>query len=122
VTIVAAETFTTAHIAVTALITGVLAFVGALLILRRRAPLVESVAIGVLSTLAVFLWRKSANMPQLNTDGLQGFSADDFLAPTITLVVLTVYAAIRQPANMRAFARACAVAVIAVFVVNVVTI
>lgn len=121
-TIAAAEVFTTAHIALTALITGVLSFAGALIIFRRNTRLIESVAIGILSAAAVFLWRKAANMPQLNSDGLQGFSADDFLAPMITFTALAVYAAIRQPANLRGFARASALAVLVAFVVNVVTI
>jgi hypothetical protein len=39
---------------------------------------------------AVFLLRKSENMAQLNNDGLSGFSADDWLAPTVTWVALAV--------------------------------
>ena len=60
-----AAVFTTSHIAATAAITGGFALVGALLILGRRGGVADGVAIGVLSALAVFLWRKSANMPQL---------------------------------------------------------
>jgi len=66
-------------------------------VLGRRSGLLESLAIGVLAAAAVFLWRKSANMPQLNTDGLQGFSANDWLAPVITFVVLSLYGAVRRP-------------------------
>jgi hypothetical protein len=36
----------------------------------RRPELTDSVAIGLLTAAAVFLWRKSANQSQLNTDGL----------------------------------------------------
>jgi hypothetical protein len=61
-------------------------------------------------------------MPQLNTDGLNGFSANDWLAPTITSVVLALYAALRQPTNLPRFARAGALAVLVAFFVNVVTI
>jgi hypothetical protein len=117
-----AGTFTTSHIAVTAGITGVLALIGCLVLLGRRSGLAESLAIGILATAAVFLWRKSANMPQLNTDGLNGFSANDWLAPTITFVVLSLYKTVRRPGNDRRFGQALALSVLAAFVVNVVTI
>jgi hypothetical protein len=117
-----AGVFTTSHIAATAAITGGLSFVVAVLVLGRHTGLVESLAIGLLAAATVFLWRKSANMPQLNTDGLNGFSANDWLAPTITFVVLALYAALRQPTNLPRFARAGALAVLVAFFVNVVTI
>ena len=87
-----------------------------------RHGLAESVAVAVLAAGAVFLWRKSANMPQLNNDGLSPFSANDWLAPTLTYVVLGMYASVRRPGNDRRFAQARALAVLAAFVVNVVTI
>jgi hypothetical protein len=117
-----AGTFTTAHIAATAAITGVVALLAAMLVLGRRRALVESLAIAVLAAGAVFLWRKSANMPQLNNDGLSPFSANDWLAPTLTYVVLGVYASVRRPGNDRRFAQARALAVLAAFVVNVLAI
>jgi hypothetical protein len=117
-----AGVFTTSHIAVTAAITGVIALVAAFFVLGRRSGLAESLALGVLAAAAVFLWRKSANMPQLNNDGLQGFSANDWLAPAITFVVLSIYGAVRRPGNERRFAQACALAVLAAFAVNVITI
>jgi hypothetical protein len=120
--IATAATFSTAHIAATAAITGAVALVGGLLVLGRGRGLAESVAIAVLSTGAVFLWRKSANMPQLNNDGLSPFSANDWLAPTLTYVVLGMYASVRRPGNERRFAQARALAVLAAFVVNVVAI
>jgi hypothetical protein len=120
--IATAAIFSTAHIAATAAITGAVALVVSLLVLGRRRGLVESVAIAVLSAGAVFLWRKSANMPQLNNDGLSPFSANDWLAPTLTYVVLGLYASVRRPGNERRFAQARALAVVAAFVVNVVTI
>ena len=120
--IATAAIFTTAHIAVTAAITGAVALVAGVLLLGRRRGLAESVAIAVLSAGAVFLWRKSANMPQLNNDGLSPFSANDWLAPTLTYVVLGMYASVRRPSNDRRFAQARALAVLAAFVVNVVTI
>jgi hypothetical protein len=114
--------FGTAHIAVTAAITGAFALVASVLVLGRRRGLVESVAIAILSVGAVFLWRKSANMPQLNDDGLSPFSANDWLAPVVTYVVLGMYASVRRPGNDRRFAQARTLAVLAAFVVNVVTI
>ena len=121
--IATAAIFSTAHIAATAAITGAVALVGGFLVLGRRGRgLAESVAIAVLSTGAVFLWRKSANMPQLNNDGLSPFSANDWLAPTLTYVVLGMYASVRRPGNERRFAQARALAVLAAFVVNVVAI
>jgi hypothetical protein len=38
-------------------------------------------AVASLSAASVLLWRLSANMPQLNSDGLNGFSANDWAAP-----------------------------------------
>lgn len=117
-----AATFTTAHIAATAAITGAVALVAGVLVLGRRRGLPESVVIAVLAAGAVFLWRKSANMPQLNNDGLSPFSANDWLAPMLTYVVLGMYATVRRPSNDRRFAQARALAVLAAFAVNVVTI
>jgi hypothetical protein len=123
VLVASAEVFTTGHIAVTAAISGLVAFVGALLLLGgRRGAWVESGTVAVLTAAAVFLWRKSANMPQLNTDGLRAFSANDWLAPTVTLAFLIVYKKIRQPGNNRGFDHAVAFATVAALIVNVVTI
>jgi hypothetical protein len=120
--IATAAIFSTAHIATTALITGGVALLAGLLVLGRRRGLAESVVIAILAAGAVFLWRKSANMPQLNNDGLSPFSANDWLAPTLTYVLLGMYAAVRRPSNERRFAQARALAVLAAFIVNVVTI
>jgi hypothetical protein len=114
--------FTTVHIAATAAITGAVALVAGVLVLGRRRGLAESVAIAILSAGAVFLWRKSANMPQLNNDGLPPFSANDWLAPMLTYVVLGMYAAVRPTSNDRRLAQARALAVLGAFIVNVITI
>ena len=45
-------------------------------------------------------------MPQLNDDGLSGFSANDWLAPTVTYVVLGVYGAVRAPTEPRRYQQA----------------
>ena len=121
--LIAATGFSTIHIATTAGITGVLTLVASFLVLGRSRPAVlDSVVIAVLAAVAVFLWRKSANMPQLNNDGLPPFSANDWLAPMLTYVVLSMYASVRRPTIHRRFALAQALAVLAAFVVNVVTI
>ena len=121
-TVMAAETFTTAHIVVTAAITGALALAGAVLVTRRREALPESVLIGILAAVIVFLWRRSANMPQLNRDGLQGFSANDWLAPVAVWAALGVQKAFRRSGADRQLDQARALAVVVALVVNVVTI
>jgi hypothetical protein len=114
--------FATSHIAVTAVITGAIALAGAVSLLGRRSGLVDAVAIAILSAATVFLWRKSANMPQLNDDGLPPFSANDWLAPVLTYVVLSMYATMRRTSNDRRLALARTFAVLAAFAVNVITI
>ena len=119
----AAEIFTTSHIAATALISGGATFLAALVIIRRNGSgLTESVAIGLLTAAAVFLWRTSANLPQLNTDGLHGFSANDWLAPTLTFVWLSLYRLLRTPNDRSRYERALVAATIISFAVNVITI
>src|SRR3954452_22335913 len=117
----AASTFSAGHITVTAAITAALALAAAVWRLPRTM-LVDQLAVAVLTFAAVLLWRWSANMPQLNDDGLPGFSANDWLAPVLTYVVLAAYADLRSPAEPRRFAETRALATIAALVVNVVTI
>jgi hypothetical protein len=121
-TIASGSVFSTGHIALTGIISGVFAAAIALLWLRGERRALDTVAIGLLTAEAVFMLRKSANMPQLNDDGLQGFSANDWLAPTVTFVVLAIYGAVRQPEDRRRFEQVCAAAVVAAFVITVVTI
>lgn len=116
------DVFSSSHIALTALICGAAAALLSYLALGRRSAFVECAVIGILTAASVFLWRRSANMPQLNRDGLREFSANDWLAPVVTFVFLSVYGALRRDGEVRAFARAKAFAVIAVLVVNVVAI
>jgi hypothetical protein len=114
--------FSTGDIALTGLVSGVLAAAVALLWLRDEHRVLDTVAIGVLAVAAVFLLRKSANMPQLNDDGLSGFSANDWLAPTVTWVVLGIYGALRYPTGPRRYDQARAAATVIAFAVNVLTI
>src|SRR6516164_951484 len=104
------DVFTRAHIAVTAGITGVMVFGFAWWRLEGRRAWIERVVMAVLAAAAVFLWRVSANMPQLNRDGLSGYSANDWLAPVVTFVVLSVYADLFPPENPRRFAQVRAAA------------
>ncbi|HEY2766032.1 MAG TPA: hypothetical protein VGJ13_18785 [Pseudonocardiaceae bacterium] len=117
----AVGTFTTVHIALTAALTGILALAGAVWRLPRGAWL-DIAAVGVLAAAAVFLFRISANMPQLNDDGLPGFSANDWLAPVLTYLSLSLYADLRTPTDPRRYGQTRALAVLAALIVNVVTI
>src|SRR5258708_14249331 len=92
--------FSHAHIAVTAAITGLLALAAAWWRLPRRAW-ADTAAITVLSAGSVFLWRTSANMPQLNSHGLPGFSPSHWLSPAITYLFLALYSQARPPADPR---------------------
>lgn len=76
----------------------------------------------MLTAAAVFLWRTSANLPQLNTDGLSGFSANDWLAPALTYIWLGLYRHLREPPNQSRYGKAIAAATIIAFAVNVITI
>ena len=113
--------FSTGHIALTAGITAVLGFAAAIWRLPRGAWL-DIVAVAGLSGVAVLLWRLSANMPQLNDDGLPGFSANDWAAPVLVFVALGVYADLRVPADPRAYRQARALVTLAALAVNVITI
>lgn len=117
-----ADTFTHAHIAATAAITGAVAGAIAAWRLTGRDRLVSGGAVAVISALAVYLWRASANMAQLNNDGINGFSANDWLAPVIVFVALSIYADLRPPTNPARFAQVRAAAAIVAFAVNVITI
>jgi hypothetical protein len=83
---------------------------------------IDRVAVALLAGGSVYLWRASANMPQLNRDGISGYSANDWLAPVVTFVALTVYADLFPPADERRYRQVRAAATLVAFVVNVVTI
>jgi hypothetical protein len=112
--------FSVAHIALTAAITAVLVLGAACW--RLPDAWLDIAAFALLSGVAVFLWRVSANMPQLNKDGLPGFSANDWTAPIMTFAVLTVYTDLRAPAELRRYREARALATLAALAVNVITI
>ena len=121
IAVAVAAVFSPGHIALTAAITGVLG----LLILRwrlRSLAVGESIVIALIVAVSVLMWRLSANMPQLNSDGLPGFSANDVLCPVVTYVVLGLYAATRPPTDTVRWAQARALVMLAALVVTVVTI
>ena len=119
--IAAATTFSVAHIAVTAGLTGLLAVPLAYWLLRPRSWL-DIATVALIATASVFLWRKSANMGPLNDDGLSPFSANDWLAPVLSYVSLGVYAALRPPADPKRYSRLRALVTILAFLVNVMAI
>ena len=112
-------TFSAAHILATAAITGLAAASAAWWKLRRWPDIL---AVFLVSGAAVFMWRISANMPQLNADGLPGFSANDWAAPVLAYLSLSVYADLRKPCPAGAFREVRALAALACLIINVVTI
>ena len=117
----AITTFSAGHIALTAAVTGVIALAAAAWRLPRSAR-TDIAAVTILSAASVLAWRLSANMPQLNDDGLNGFSANDWAAPLLTYLFLSLYADLRPPADLRRYAQARALATLACLAVNIITI
>lgn len=114
-------TFSTAHIAITAALSGMFALTAGLWRLPRGAwP--DALALGLLTGAAVLLWRLSANMPALNEDGLPGFSANDWAAPVLVYVFLSGYADLRVPALPVRYRQVQVLATLAALAVNVITI
>lgn len=120
-TAAAPGTFTTLHIAVTALLTAAAGLPFALWRLRPTFP-GEAWVLAVLAGAAVLAWRLSANMPQLNDDGASPFSANDWAAPMLTYVVLSCYAGLRTPTDWQRFSQVRAALTAVSLVVNVVAI
>jgi hypothetical protein len=119
---IAAGTFSHAHIAATAGVAGLIAGAIGGWRFTGRERIVSAAAAAAITGLAVYLWRASANMAQLNNDGINGFSANDWLAPVIVFIALSVYADLRSPPNPARFAQVRAAATIVAFAVNVITI
>jgi hypothetical protein len=122
VIIAVADVFSRSHIALTGAVTGVIVLGFAIWRLQGTRAWVDRIAIALLAGLAVFLYRTSANLPQLNRDGLSGYSANDWLAPVVVFVVLTLYADLFPPPDARRFKQVRAAATITAFAVNVITI
>ena len=125
--VVAGDTFTHLHIAGTAAATELLVAALGIWLLAGRLRVLEALAAGhlaagTISALAVYLFRASANMPQLNNDGIAGYSANDWLAPVAVFVALSLYADLHPPANPRRYHQLRAAATIIAFAINVITI
>jgi hypothetical protein len=113
--------FSAAHIGLTALATGLFALAAAVWRLPR-GQWRHMLAVAVLTGVAVFMWRISANMPQLNDDGLRPFSANDWAAPVLTYVVLSVYDDLVSPADPARYRQTRALTTMLALVINVITI
>lgn len=113
--------FSFVHIALTAAITMVVALLVAVWRLGS-AGWVDRVAVAVLAGAAVLVWGLSANLPALNDDGLPGFSANDWAAPVLVFVALSLYADLRAPADRRRHEQVRALCTLAALAVNVITI
>ena len=118
----ASDVFTRQHIAATAACTGVLVFGVAMWRYRGAHAWIVRVLVALLAGASVYLWRASANMPQLNRDGISGYSANDWLAPVVVFAVLTVYADFFPPTDPRRFRQVRGAATVVAFAVNVITI
>jgi hypothetical protein len=114
-------TFSTPHIMITALTCGLFALAAATWRLPRDRR-TDLLAVSALSAGAVFLWRLSANMPQLNDDGLNGFSANDWAAPALAYLMLSGYADLRPPPDAARYRQTRALAAVLALAINVITI
>lgn len=110
-----------AHILLTSVITAAITMGFALWRLGRQAW-IDVLGTGLAAGAAVWLFRTSANMPQLNDDGLPGFSANDWLAPVLTYLLVSLYAVVRPPADRQRFEQTRALAFLTSLAVNVITI
>src|SRR2546430_12706038 len=113
--------FTPLHTARPAATVAVLPFAVGLWRLPRPAWR-QALVVALLSGVAVFLWRLSANKPDLNDDGLPGFSANDWAAPILTYITLGCYADLRAPGDPVRYRQVRALATIVALAVNVITI
>jgi len=113
--------FSTAHITATAATVGVLAIPAAYWLVRPRSPRTIA-AVCLIAALATFGERLCANMTQLNSDGVPGFSANDLLAPALTYILLSIYADLVPPSNPDRFAKLRVLLTAIALVVNVITI
>ena len=79
-------------------------------------------AVTAVAMAATFGWRLCANMPQLNNDGVPGYSANDLAAPMFTYVLLGIAAAVWPPSDAVRYARVRALLTAVALAVNVITI
>jgi hypothetical protein len=118
------------HIALTALITAILAaaLAGATMVLRRSASaprqragqILDVLVIGLAAGLGVLLWRLGANTPALNDDPIPGVSPADVLSGPVAFVAVGVYTGLRGSSER--WASAQALAALVALAINVITI
>jgi len=111
------EVFTSTHILVVAAVSGLLGGAVTWWWTGRRT---DGLAVLLLAFAGTTLWRTSANLPQLNSDGLPGFSANDWAAPILTFVILRCYALTRPGVLGTPFAQATVFATALAVGVNVI--
>ena len=114
--------FTHAHIALTAAITGLISAGIGFWWFDKGRRLLNGLSIGAVAGASVYLWRASANMPQLNADGLPGFSANDWLAPVVVFASLGVFAGFVALRSADRYGKVRAAATVVALAVNVITI
>jgi hypothetical protein len=91
--------FPFAHIALTAVITAVVALL-MLVILRPRfkmLSLVDCLLVAVVVGISVIVWRSAGNTGALNNDPIPPVSPNDVLCPLVTYLFIGFYAAFRPP-------------------------
>ena len=114
--------FPTWHIALTALITAVLAGGGAVLVPRQQRSAVDAVLVGTAAGLGVLLWRMGANTATLNADPIPGVSPADVMSAPLAYVAVGIAAGLRGQDAANQWTRAQALAALIALVVNILTI
>jgi hypothetical protein len=116
--------FSFAHIALTAVITAVIALL-MLVILRSRFKMLRlsgCLLVAVVVGISVIVWRSVGNTGALNNDAIPMVSPNDVLCPLVTYLFIGFYASFRPPLDARRFEQARVLLTLVSFVVNVVTI
>jgi len=113
--------FSISQITFTTVVVGMISFPLALWLLRPRSWIIAAV-VTLVAMAATFGWRLCAKMPDLNNDGVPGYSANDLAAPMFTWVLLGVVAAIQHPTDAIRYGRVRAVLAAVALAVNVITI
>jgi hypothetical protein len=114
--------FSAWHIAVTALVTAVLAGAGALVVRWRERSLVDALVVGAAAGFGVLLWRLGANTPTLNVDSLPGVSPADVLSAPLAYVAVGIAAGVRGSGATLRLTVAQALAALIALIINIVTI
>jgi hypothetical protein len=101
------------------------ASIAGLILLRwrfREINALEALGVAIVVGVSVLGWRAACNVGVLNDDPIPPVSPNDALTPMATYVLVTVYAAFRDPAGWPGWPRAVGWLVAISFVANVVVI